>query len=78
MYPLVQLIHTQRHFQNAKQAASDLTFGKDVTVQTHGRDKYKRTLAEVLLPDGMNLNQELVKQAGGIGDMRLATRSWRS
>ena len=48
--------------KRAKQAAADLTFGKDVTVQTHGRDKYKRTLAEVLLPDGMNLNQELVKQ----------------
>jgi len=25
-------------------------------------DKYERTLADVLLPDGMNLNQELVKQ----------------
>lgn len=46
----------------AKQAASDLTFGKEVTVQTHGHDKYKRTIGEVILPDGMNLNQELVKQ----------------
>jgi endonuclease YncB( thermonuclease family) len=33
-----------------------------VILQTHGHDKYGRTLAEVLLPDGMNLNQELVKQ----------------
>jgi micrococcal nuclease len=32
-----------------------------VTIQTHGYDKYKRTLANVILPDGMNLNQELVK-----------------
>jgi endonuclease YncB( thermonuclease family) len=32
------------------------------TIQTHGHDKYKRTLGEVLLPDGMNLNQGLVKQ----------------
>lgn len=36
--------------------------GKDVPLQTHGHDKYKRTLADVLLPDGTNLNQELVKQ----------------
>jgi endonuclease YncB( thermonuclease family) len=41
---------------------SALAFGKEVTIQTHGHDKYKRTLADVLLPDGMNLNQELVKQ----------------
>jgi len=37
-------------------------FGKDVTLQTHGYDKYKRTLADVLLPDGMNLNQDFVEQ----------------
>jgi micrococcal nuclease len=48
--------------KRAKQAASELVFGKEVTLQTHGHDKYKRTLADVLLPDGMNLNQELVKQ----------------
>ncbi len=36
--------------------------GKEVPLQTHGHDKYKRTLADVLLPDGTNLNQELVKQ----------------
>jgi endonuclease YncB( thermonuclease family) len=48
--------------QKAKHAASDLAFGKDVTVQTHGHDKYTRTIGDVILPDGMNLNQELVKQ----------------
>ena len=35
---------------------------KEVAIQTHGLDKYRRTLGEVILPDGMNLNQELVKQ----------------
>ena len=35
---------------------------KEGTVQTHGHDKYKRTLGDVILPDGMNLNQELVRQ----------------
>ena len=48
--------------KRAKQAASTLAFGKEVTIQTHGHDKYRRTLGDVLLPDGMNLNQELVKQ----------------
>ena len=45
----------------AKQAASALVFGKDVTLQTHGQDKYGRTLADVLLRDGTNVNHELVK-----------------
>ena len=48
--------------QKAKQATSALVFGKEVTLQTHGKDKYKRTLADVLLPDGTNVNHELVKQ----------------
>jgi hypothetical protein len=30
----------------AKHAASDLAFGKEVTIQTHGKDKYKRTLVK--------------------------------
>ena len=48
--------------KRAKQATSELVFGKEVTLQTHGKDKYKRTLGDVLLPDGTNVNQELVKQ----------------
>jgi micrococcal nuclease len=47
--------------KRAKQAASALAFGKEVTVQTHGYDRYKRTLADVLLPDGTNVNHTLVK-----------------
>jgi len=34
---------------------------EDVTVQTHGLDKYGRTLADVILPDGTNVNHALVK-----------------
>ena len=37
-------------------------FEKDVVLQTHGYDKYKRILGDVILPDGLNLNQELVTQ----------------
>jgi len=52
----------QAYGNNAKHAASELVFGKEVTIQTHGHDRYKRTLGDVLLPDGTNVNQELVKQ----------------
>ena len=52
----------QVYSKKAKQAASALVFGKQVTLQTHGKDKYGRTLADVLLTDGTNVNQELVKE----------------
>ena len=48
-----------------KHAACDLAFGKGVTVQTHGLDKYKRTLADLILSDGTNINHTLVKEDGG-------------
>jgi endonuclease YncB( thermonuclease family) len=38
-----------------------LVYGKDVTLLTHGLDKYGRTLADVLLPNGTNVNHTLVK-----------------
>jgi endonuclease YncB( thermonuclease family) len=52
----------QAYGQKAKQATSALVFGKEVTIQTHGKDKYGRTLADVLLPDGTNVNHEMVKE----------------
>ena len=51
----------QAYGQKAKQAASALVFGKEVTVQTHGKDKYTRTIGDVILPDGTNVNHALVK-----------------
>ena len=62
----------QAYGQKAKHAASVLAFGKDVTIQTHGLDKYRRTLGDVILPGGINLNSNLSKTAGvgGIGSMR--------
>ena len=51
----------QAYGTKAKQATSDLVFGKEVTVETHGTDKYGRTIADVSLPDGMNVNVELVR-----------------
>jgi len=37
-------------------------FSKKVTIQSHGHDKYGRTLADILLPDGTNVNHMLVKE----------------
>jgi endonuclease YncB( thermonuclease family) len=51
----------QAYGHKAKDAVADLIFGKEVTLQTHGLDKYGRTLADVLLVDGTNVNRELVK-----------------
>jgi endonuclease YncB( thermonuclease family) len=48
--------------QRARQATSGLTQGKTVTVHPTGTDRYERTLANIILPDGRNLNQELVRQ----------------
>ena len=45
----------------AKQALSAFVFGKDVSLDTHGQDKYRRTLADVFLREGTNVNHALVK-----------------
>jgi micrococcal nuclease len=47
--------------QKAKQATSSLLFGKDVRIESHGRDKHRRTLGTVFDGD-LNVNQELVKE----------------
>jgi endonuclease YncB( thermonuclease family) len=41
----------QAYGNNAKQATSALVFGRDVILQTHGQDKYGRTLGDVFLLD---------------------------
>jgi len=46
--------------KNAKHAASAPAFGKVVTLQIYGKDKYKRTLADVRLLDRTNVNHMLV------------------
>src|SRR5262245_50484730 len=46
----------------AKQFTFDAVQGKDVTIKEHGKDKYGRTIVDVLLPDGSNLNRQLVKE----------------
>jgi endonuclease YncB( thermonuclease family) len=45
----------------AKQFMSSLVFGNEVMIQEHGLDKYGRTIGDVRLSDGMNVNREIVK-----------------
>lgn len=45
----------------AKQVLADMVFGKDVQVEEHGKDKYKRTLGRVLV-NGLDTNAEMVRQ----------------
>jgi len=46
----------------AKQFTSRMAFRKEVQVIEKGKDRYGRTLAEVILPDGRSLNRELVRE----------------
>lgn len=47
---------------NAKQFASELCFGKTVTVSSNGkRDRYGRVVGTVVTEDGTNVNEALVK-----------------
>lgn len=46
----------------AKQFTDQCAYGKVVSINEHGHDRSGRTIAEVYLPDGTNLNQELVRQ----------------
>ncbi len=53
---------TGQHFgSRAKQASSEMAFGKQVTVRERDKDRYGRTVAEVILPDGRSLNGEMVR-----------------
>jgi micrococcal nuclease len=45
----------------AKQLTSELVFGQVVTIRPRTRDRYGRTVAEIVLPDGRDLSQELVR-----------------
>ena len=44
----------------ARQAVAGLVFRKVVTVRVHTTDRYRRLVAEIILPDGRNLGHELV------------------
>ncbi|WP_162054333.1 thermonuclease family protein [Pontibacter pamirensis] len=51
----------QAYGERARQFTSDLAFGKTVRLIVHNKDRYGRTVGTIMLPDGRNLNEELVK-----------------
>ncbi len=46
---------------NAKQAVSDLVFGENVRVVESSKDRNKRSIAKVYLPDGRCVNEEMLR-----------------
>lgn len=52
---------SQAYGARARQFTSSLVIGKQVKVLAHTRDRYGRTVAEIILPDGRSLNRELLK-----------------
>jgi endonuclease YncB( thermonuclease family) len=51
----------QPYGTKAKDALGDKIHGKQVSVETHGTDKYGRTLGTIFV-DGRNVNQEMVAE----------------
>jgi micrococcal nuclease len=51
----------QAYGERAKQYAAALAFGKVVTIETAGRDRHRRHVGDVRLPDGRHLSRELVR-----------------
>jgi endonuclease YncB( thermonuclease family) len=51
-------------------AATPANFGHTVTVRVRDIDRYMRTVAEIILPDGRNLNQELVRAGVVVAGLR--------
>ena len=52
----------QPYGTRARQATAELAFGADVRVLEKERDRYGRTVGEVVLGDGTTLNRELVRR----------------
>jgi endonuclease YncB( thermonuclease family) len=53
--------NAQSFGNRAKEFTKELVTGKMVTIKYFDRDRYGRTIGDVQLEDGRNLNQELVK-----------------
>ena len=45
----------------AREFTAERAFGRTVTIRMRDTDRYGRTVGEVILPDGKNLNHELVR-----------------
>ena len=58
----------------ARQFTGDLAFGQAVKVVVRDVDRYGRQVAEVILPDGRNLNEEVVRAGFAWWFVRYARR----
>jgi micrococcal nuclease len=47
--------------QRSRQALADLVFGKEVRIETHGKDRYGRVIGDVVV-DGKSVNGIMVRQ----------------
>jgi micrococcal nuclease len=69
--------YRQPYSARARRFTSSLVFGKQVTVEPHGRDRFERILARVIV-QGTDINEALVRNGLawhyeiGAGDPRLA------
>src|SRR2546422_452931 len=53
----------QPYGAKAKQFTSEMVFGREVVIRDYGLDnnRFKRTLGEIVLPDGRVVNEELLR-----------------
>jgi endonuclease YncB( thermonuclease family) len=51
----------QPFYEEATKYTSDLCLYKQVSVIKYGKDKYDRLIVDIILPDGKNLNEEIVR-----------------
>ena len=57
--------NSQAYSTQAKKFASDQAFNKIVTVKQIEKDRYGRTVANIVLPDGNNLSENIVRTGYG-------------
>ena len=63
----------QPYGSRAKQRLSELVFGKQVRVETHGTDRYRRTLGVVYLDD-KDINAQMVSEGLAWAYVRYSSR----
>ncbi len=66
----------QPYGTKAKRFTSDMAFGKEVTIWGKTKDRYGRIVGEVILPDGKNLNREIVDAGLAWWYQKYAPNDW--
>ena len=66
----------QAYSNVSKRYLSSLTFGKRVRALVRDTDRYGRTVAEIILPNGRNANREMLKAGYAWWYRRYAPNDW--